>query len=64
MKIIASKDFFYRGEYILKGDEIKNLSYENIVALNEQGFVEPLSTKDLVMLKRELKKEEKNGTTI
>jgi len=64
IKILASKDFWYKGEYIIKDEEIKNLSYENIVALNEKGFIQPLSTKDLVMIKRELKKEEKNGTTI
>jgi len=64
IKILASKDFFYRGEYILKDDEINNLSYESIVALNEKGFIQPLSTKDLVIIKRELKKEDKNGTTI
>ena len=60
MKIIAKKDFWYRGEFISKGDELKKLSFESIIALNEQGFIEPLSTKDLM----NIKKEEKNGTTI
>ena len=60
MKIIACKDFWYMGEYISKGDELKNLSFENIVFLNEKGFIEPLSTKDLM----KIKKEDKNGTTI
>lgn len=64
IKILASKDFYYRGEYILKDEEIKNLSFESIVALNEKGFIQPLSTKELIIIKRELKKEENNGTTI
>ena len=61
MKIIAKKDFrTANGKMFLKGDELKNLSYEKIVILNEQGFIEPLSYKDLVIIKRELqtKKEE------
>ena len=60
-KIIASKDFSTNiGEY-LKGDEIKNLNYKQIVKLNGQGFIEPLEYKDLIQIKRELenKKEEK-----
>lgn len=62
MKIIAKKDFISNiGNYI-KGDEIKNLTYEQIVKLNELGFIEPLTYKDLVLIKRELdnpkKKEE------
>ena len=64
IKILASKDFYYRGEYILKDEEIKNLPFESIVALNEKGFIQPLSTKELIIIKRELKKEENNGTTI
>ena len=60
MKVIACKDFWYVGKYISKGQELKNLSFESIVALNEKGFIEPLSTKDLMILKE----EDKNGTTI
>ena len=54
IKIIATKDFTSNiGEFIA-GDEIKNLSYEQIVKLNEQGFIEPLNYKNMVLLKREL----------
>lgn len=64
MKIIASKDFTSNlGEFI-KGDELKDLTYEQIVKLNEQGFIEPLQYKDLVLIKRELqelKKEENHN---
>ena len=62
-KIIAKVDFTTNiGDYIA-GDEITGLSYEQIVKLNEQGFIEPLEYKDLVLIKRELnnpKKESKN----
>ena len=64
MKIIASKDFTSNlGEFI-KGDELKGLTYEQIVKLNEQGFIEPLQYRDLVLIKRELqelKKEENHN---
>ena len=60
MKIIAKIDFTSnKGSYI-KGDEIKGLNYNQIIKLNEKGFIEPLSYKDLVLIKRELEnKEEK-----
>jgi hypothetical protein len=53
-KVIAKKDFTTNiGNYIA-GDEITGLTYEQIVKLNEQGFIEPLTYKDLVLIKREL----------
>ena len=60
MKIIASKNFTTDKTEYIKGDEIKNLTYKQIVKLNEKGFIEPLSYEDLVLIKRELetKKEE------
>ena len=59
MKVIACKDFWYMGKYIEKGKELKDLTFECIVDLNEKGFIEPLSTKDLMKIK-----EDKNGATI
>lgn len=57
-KIIAKVDFTSNiGKYVA-GDEIKNLTYEQIVKLNEQGFIEPLEYKDLVLIERELKNKE------
>ena len=59
-KVIAKIDFTTNiGDYIA-GDEITGLSYEQIARLNEKGFIEPLTYKDLVLIKRELerKKEE------
>jgi len=62
-KIIAKKDFVVGNEMIIAGDEIKTKNYDAIVKLNEQGLIEPLNFKDLVLIKRELenpnyKKEE------
>ena len=59
MKIIAKIDFSANGEEYVQGDEIKNLNYTQIVKLNELGFIEPLSYRDLVLLKRELEKPKK-----
>ena len=57
-KIIAKIDFSSNiGNYI-KGDEIKNLTYKQIVKLNEKGFIEPLDYKDLVLIERELRNKE------
>lgn len=59
MKIIAKIDFTSNlGEFI-KGDEITDLTYEQIVKLNEKGFIEPLTYKDLVLIKRELENPKK-----
>ena len=63
-KIVAKIDFTSNlGNYIA-GDEIKGLNYNQIVKLNELGYIEPLDYKDLVLIKRELEnpkieKEEK-----
>ena len=59
MKIIAKIDFTANNESYIKGDEINNLDYRQIVKLNELGFIEPLSYKDLVLIKRELEKPKK-----
>ena len=53
MKIIVSKDFTSNKGNFIKGDELKGLTYRQIVLLNEKGLIEPLSYKDLVLLKRE-----------
>lgn len=56
-KVIAKIDFTANNEDYIVGDEINNLSYKQIVKLNEKGFIEPLSYKDLVLIKRELEKK-------
>ena len=56
-KIIASQNFARNiGNYV-KGDEITGLTYNQIVKLNEKGFIEPLEYKDLVEIERELNKK-------
>lgn len=58
-KVIAKIDFTTNiGNYIA-GDEITGLTYEQIVKLNEKGFIEPLEYRDLVLIKRELEKPKK-----
>ena len=62
-KVIAKIDFIANNKGYIKGDEITGLNYNQIVKLNEKGFIEPLDFKDLVLIKRELakpKKENKN----
>lgn len=55
-KIIAKINFTANGKEYIVGDEINNLNYNQIVKLNEKGFIEPLDYKDLVLIKRELEK--------
>ena len=57
-KVIAKIDFTTNNREYIIGDEINNLSYKQIVKLNEKGFIEPLSYKELVLIKRELEKKE------
>lgn len=56
-KVIAKKDFILNGNNYIVGDEVKIDNIEAITKLNEKGFIEPLSYKDLVILEREIKKE-------
>lgn len=58
-KVIAAKDFSANGKFYIAGDEITDLSFEQITILNEKGFIEPLEYKDLVIIKRELENENK-----
>jgi len=54
-KIIASKDFTSNLGSFVKGEEITGLNYNQIVKLNEKGYIEPLEYKDLVQIEKELK---------
>lgn len=58
-KVIAKIDFTANGQYYIAGDELNHLTYEQIVRLNEKGFIEPLEYRDLVLIKRELEKPKK-----
>ena len=64
MKIIAKKDFTMNEKSYIEGDELTGLTIQEIAKLNEEGFIQPLTYKDLVLIERELegkksKKEEK-----
>ena len=59
IKIIAKKDFTRKGEPIFAGDELKVNTVEELVKLNEKGFIEPLTLKDIVQFKKELENPEK-----
>ena len=52
------KNFTTDKPYIV-GDVIEDLNYNQIVKLNEHGFIEPLSYEDLAIIKRELEKPKK-----
>lgn len=60
MKPIKAKmDFSLNGNFYIEGEEIKDLSMNEISRLNEKGFIEPLTYKDLVLMERELSKPKK-----
>lgn len=54
-KIIAKIDFTSNIGNFIAGEEITGLNYNQIVKLNEKGFIEPLDFRDLVLIERELK---------
>lgn len=60
-KIIAKVDFMSNIGNFIAGDEIKNLSFEQIVKLNEQGLIEPLNSKDLILIEREFRNPKKDN---
>lgn len=50
------KNFTANNKPYIVGDIIEDMSYNQIVKLNELGFIEPLSYADLAIIKRELEK--------
>lgn len=56
-EIIAKKDFVLNGKKYIAGDKIETKDIKEISLLNEKGFIEPLSYKDLVIIEREIQKE-------
>ena len=62
MKLIVQKDFVLNGEYYFKNDEIepnKIGTIQDISRLNENGFIKPLSLKELIKLESEMKQPKK-----
>lgn len=64
MKLIANKDFTLNGSYYFENDEITPNeigTIKDISRLNENGFIKPLSLKELVKLEQELKQNKKTN---
>ena len=64
MKLIAQRDFILNGEYYFENDEIepnKIGTIQDIARLNENGFIKPLSLKELIKLEQELKQNKKTN---
>ena len=62
MKLIIQRDFVLNGEYYFENDEIepnKIGTIQDISRLNENGFIKPLSLKELLQLEKELKQPNK-----
>ena len=58
MKLTIQKDFVLNGVYYFENDEIepnKIGTIQDITRLNENGFIKPLSLKELLQLEKELK---------
>ena len=62
MKLVIQGDFVLNGEYYFKNDEIepdKIGTIKDIARLNENGFIKPLSLKEMIKLEQELKQTKK-----
>ena len=59
MKPIATRDFELYGTFYEKGDEVEVKSKEILVKLNEKGFIEPLTPKQIQEFGKMPKKIEK-----
>lgn len=58
-QVKVKKNFTANGKSYIIGDTINDLTYMQIVKLNELGYIEPLSYEDLAIIKRELEKPKK-----
>ena len=62
MKLTIQRDFVLNGEYYFENDEIepnKIGTIKDISRLNENGFIKPLSLKELIKLESEMKQPNK-----
>lgn len=62
MKQVKVKNDFTIGKnYYFKNDtlELSKLKYEQIVKINEKGYIDPLSIKELLEIKKALNKDDK-----
>ena len=62
MKLTIQRDFVLNGVYYFENDEIepeKIGTIKDITRLNENGFIKPLSLKELIKLESEMKQPKK-----
>lgn len=60
MKPIKARILFsYKGTWYEKGDEVKVQTKEELVKLNEKGFIEPLTFKEIENFGKEEPKKRK-----
>lgn len=62
MKLTIQRDFVLNGVYYFENDEIepnKIGTIKDISRLNENGFIKPLSLKELIKLESEMKQPKK-----
>ena len=55
--IKAKKNFTLNNVDYFVGEEIEINNISDIIKLNEKGFIEPLTRKDIVLIQRELNKK-------
>ena len=55
--IKAKKDFTLNNVDYFVGEEIKINNISDIIKLNEKGFIEPLTRKDIALIQRELNRK-------
>lgn len=55
--IKAKKDFTLNNVDYFIGEEIEINNISDIIKLNEKGFIEPLTRKDIALIQRELNKK-------
>lgn len=59
--IKAKKDFEIGGKYFFANEEVDLKDVSIIKTLNEKGFIEPLTLKELIQLEKEINKEAKSN---
>lgn len=55
--IKAKKDFTLNNIDYFVGEQIEINNISDIIKLNEKGFIEPLTRKDIALIQRELNKK-------
>lgn len=55
--IKAKKDFTLNNIDYFVGEEIEINNISDIIKLNEKGFIEPLTRKDIALIQRELNRK-------